>query len=123
LVAAQNREFEMRSPGIAVVVFAVLAGAMPAGATTLVNADTKVHELRIESRAGGRALTVEPNQTVEALCPEGCTLTLVGLEDATYRLEGTEKVTIEAGGVVYYDGQLPKEQPEASDDGGAATAD
>lgn len=91
------------------LILATLSASGPISATTLVNADTKAYELRIEARSGGRVLSVAPEQKVEDLCPEGCTMTVVGVDDATYRLEGTEIVTIETGGIVYYDGQIPKD--------------
>lgn len=92
---------------VAAVALTVMVGPQAAQSSTLTNADAKPYELRIEARTGGRVVTVAPQQKIEALCPEGCTMTLVGVDDATYRLEGTEMVTIEQGGVVYYDGQLP----------------
>lgn len=99
-----------------------MMGPGAAGASTLKNADAKSYNLRIESRTGGRALSIASDETIEKLCPEGCTMTLVGVDDATYRLEGTEMVTIETGGVVYYDGQLPPAGEAAESSAPANTA-
>lgn len=109
--------------GVTVLVAATILATPAAISSTLTNADTKVYELRIEARAGARALSVAPKETIEELCPEGCTMTVVGVDDATYRLEGTERVTIEAGGVVYYDGELPKAKVDGEAAEGSSTAD
>lgn len=93
-----------------------LAAQSAAEASTLANADSRAYELRIEPVSGGaRALEIAPGQTLDEVCPEGCELTLVGVEDATYKLEGNERVTIETG-LIYYDGPLERPETDADTD-------
>ncbi len=88
------------------LVFPALLVTTPAAATTVVNGDAKARTVSIaETNKPERQETIPPSGSIKDVCLEGCQITLMGEQDATYVLEGKEQVTIE-GGRLYWDGTL-----------------
>ncbi len=92
----------LRCAGVAICATAqlILAG-QPASAAQLINNDQRSYEIRIVADNERQSQQVAPGNTVDNLCPQGCILTLVGVEDGAYVLEGKEDVSIE-NGMLYY---------------------
>lgn len=95
---------------VAAAVFAVAVGASLPGtaalAATVSNAGTAAVEVSTIGDGNARAtLSIPGGEVREDVCPNGCILTLVGVDDADYTLEGDERVTIE-NGKLYYDGPI-----------------
>ena len=77
-----------------------------ASAATLRNGDATAHMVKIVRRGkADEEVTVAPGAVRKELCQDGCILRLTGDGNNDYKLEGTERVSIE-GGLVYYDGPV-----------------
>ena len=107
---SRRRRFESHCvqalAAVVVSVAALVSGVVSAGATTVVNADPQPRTVSIaETNKAAREETIPASGSLKEVCLEGCRLTLVGEEDATYIIEGKEHVTIEDGRL-YWDGPL-----------------
>lgn len=79
-----------------------------ANAAMITNRDSRSYTLTIEERGTKSTVEIAAGATIEAVCLEGCLVTLGGIEDGSYRLpEGDEIVTIEQG-LLFYDGAIAR---------------
>lgn len=83
-----------------------------AAAATISNADTKPYTVSIIANSRKRDVKLEPGGKLEKVCTDGCLLRIDGDAAREFVLEGSERVSIEDG-LVYYDGEVPKETKPA----------
>ena len=74
-------------------------------AASIKNIDTRSYELDIIAGSQRESLKVEPGASLTSFCSNGCVVSLNGVEDSEYKLEGGESLIIEEGRV-YYDKPL-----------------
>ena len=77
--------------------------ASPAAASSLTNREPAAVTIKIIESGDRTEHTLDTNQRLDGICLEGCIVEIVGREDSSYVLEGTEDVSLEDG-FVYYDG-------------------
>jgi len=73
----------------------VLMTATQASALTLTNRDASMYNVSVTENDKTASIQVEPAQTLEGLCAEGCTIALEN--GATHEFDGSESVVIENG--------------------------
>lgn len=100
----------------AVASLSVALASGAAVAATINNADRAPRTISIQSKASSRMVTVDPGRSLEDVCNDGCVVTIEGESDGEWRLDGSERVTIEDA-LLYYDG------PVAAKDEGASSAE
>ncbi len=91
---------------------AVFGAASPALAVTLKNEDTRSYDIDVIEKGNRKSLKIGPGATLDALCEKDCLISLVGVPDAVYIMEGKEKVRIEKGLVYYVEPYISKGKPE-----------
>jgi len=110
--------FRLVAAAIIVVGVGASVPVTAAMAATVSNAGREAVEVSTIGDGNARATLSIPGSDVRKdVCPTGCILTLVGVDDADYTLEGDERVTIE-NGKLYYDG--PIIAPDEADSENAA---
>ncbi|MFV0367417.1 MAG: hypothetical protein ACK5KM_03065 [Hyphomicrobiaceae bacterium] len=83
------------------VVLPALLLAQGASAATLTNRDATEHTVWVTSGGSDKNRTLEPNEAWSDFCPAGCVVRLREEKDVSYRLEGTERISIEDGFIYY----------------------
>jgi len=105
----------MRLGGVLIASVAGFVFAHSASALTISNEDPDPHTITVTAGTDTKQITVEPDQQVDAVCAEGCTVTLDN--DEQYQMQGGETVSIEDG-VIFVDAA-----PGSDADDGADTDD
>ncbi len=106
--------FTQRVTAMAAGVAALALSSTVVWATASVtNRDDKDHKITIIEGEKKQDFTLKPNQALEGICAQGCTLRLNESEDDEYQLEATDVVSIEDG-YLYYDNAEaePEVKPE-----------
>lgn len=86
----------------------LVLSAGPSNAAMITNSDSRSYTLTIEERGTKSTVEIAAGATVEAVCLEGCLVTLGDIDDGSYRLpEGDEIITIEQG-LLFYDGAIAR---------------
>ena len=106
----------MRLGGVLIASVAGFVFTHSASALTISNEDPDPHTITVTAGTDTKQITVEPDQQVDAVCAEGCTVTLDN--DEQYQMQGGETVSIEDG-VIFVDA-APGSDADDGDDSGDA---
>ena len=73
----------------------VMAASASAYALTLTNRDSSEHSFTVVDDESAQTVTIQPNETRNDLCSQGCTISLGETESMEF--DGSETVMIEGG--------------------------
>ncbi len=102
-IGAANIAFAASSALVAGLLLLPLLTASPSAASSLTNREQAAVTIKIIEGAERSEHTLDVNQRLDGICLEGCVVDIVGREDSSYVLEGTEDVSLEDG-FLFYDG-------------------
>ena len=87
----------------AVSVVGLLSSSTAAHAVSITNRDEQDRKVTVIEGVGKVEHLLKSSQTLDGICPKGCIIRLGDSDDDSYRLQASDVVSIEDGGL-FYDG-------------------
>lgn len=86
--------------------------ASAASAVTVTNLDDESRTVTVEEGNSSKDHVVEPGAILEGICPQGCLISIKGVDEDPYELDGPEATVIEDGQLWSEDGNDAADAPE-----------
>lgn len=87
-----------------------LLSAQAASSVTLKNLDKAAYDIDVLENSQRQRKTIKSGERLRDVCKNACLVTLVGIDDGVYTLDGGEKIVIEDG-LIYYEDVLGTSEP------------